>query len=647
MAMATKPVTRIAGALAWLASVPAALVGPIFTKELRVSSRRRRNFALRAVYLAILTAVVTLFWLASVEWDTHGSHAYHVTMMSRAGRIIVLSVVWFQFCGIQIVAIVMLSTAISEEIHHRTLGVLMTTPIRSFQVVVGKLLSKLLQLIVLLGMSLPLLAIVRIFGGVPWEFVVAGLCITLTTAIAVASVAMFFSILFRRAFASILLALGVVVVLHGGVPLIAALLLDALDLDTPGVVLPLLSAWSHVSPYPALTLASAEVLEPRATAALGAFHWWGNCVVSLLFSGGVLAACTAMVRRVALGQIAGATGAGAGAASALQANAPSRRPPTTGAEPPDPPPAPLVVLMPTARAASFAPPVPRARVRPITGSPIVWRELRAGWIKRKLLFRILVGVGAWLLLMIYGLIAAVDNGFRDNDVHAVMVFLFVCLGAIATAVLAATTITAEKEANSWEILLCTTLSSWHILRGKIVGVLRKCLPFWLVPLGHVALFMMVGLAHPVLMVHLALVTASVIGLLAGSGLYFGARLKRTTTAVIANLGLALVLWGALPLALALSTEVLPRGPLRREMWDLTEYVADANPMLQAGMLTDAASGHHRSRRGLQSLRYDWLGVGWTRLGGTTGYLAVFTTGYVALGALLAWRARARFRRGVF
>jgi len=148
------------------------LTGPIFDKELRVSSRRRRNYVLRCAYLALLTVFVVAVWLEQTSYVS-ASGLYSASRMAEAGKKIVMTIVWFQFCATQFLAIVMLSTSINDEVYNRTLGVLMTTPITSFQIVMGKLLSKLLQLILFLAISLPLLAIVRIFGGVPWDYVVS------------------------------------------------------------------------------------------------------------------------------------------------------------------------------------------------------------------------------------------------------------------------------------------------------------------------------------------------------------------------------------------------------------------------------------------------------------------------------------------
>ena len=135
--------------------------GPVFTKELRVTSRRLRFHALRLGYLALLAVFVALVWMAQVRWFDVQSTAYNVSRMAQAGKSITAAIVRFQFYTAQLLAVILLSTSISGEIYQRTLGVLMTTPITAFQIVFGKLASKLLQLVILLLVSLPLLAMVR------------------------------------------------------------------------------------------------------------------------------------------------------------------------------------------------------------------------------------------------------------------------------------------------------------------------------------------------------------------------------------------------------------------------------------------------------------------------------------------------------
>jgi ABC-2 type transport system permease protein len=176
------------------------LTGPIFDKELRVSSRRRRNYLLRFAYILLLSIFILSIWYSILGIRSSGSIVYMVSRLSQAGKQIITTIVWFQFIAAQVIAIVMLSSSVSDEIHTGTLNVLLTTPISSFQIVTGKLLSKLLQLILLLAISLPLLAIVRIFGGVTWDYIVSSVCITLTAAVLMGTLSLMLSMIFRHAY---------------------------------------------------------------------------------------------------------------------------------------------------------------------------------------------------------------------------------------------------------------------------------------------------------------------------------------------------------------------------------------------------------------------------------------------------------------
>jgi ABC-type transport system involved in multi-copper enzyme maturation permease subunit len=139
------------------------LFGPIFAKELRIASRRRRNYVLRTLYVALLTFVVVMAWFSVVAFSSTRS-IDRVATMSRAAVGLLCTIAWFQFIALQLLAPVLTSTAISDEITHGTLGSLMMTPINSLQIVTGKLFSRLLLMILLVATTLPVLAIIRVFG---------------------------------------------------------------------------------------------------------------------------------------------------------------------------------------------------------------------------------------------------------------------------------------------------------------------------------------------------------------------------------------------------------------------------------------------------------------------------------------------------
>ncbi len=603
----TKPVlTRLAGFL-W----PGWITGPIFGKELRVSARRRRNYVLRFVYLALLTILITLVWMNVVQDESFYSAAYQISRMSEAGKVIITSVIWFQFCMTMLIAVIMLSTSISDEIHHRTLGVLMTTPINSFQIVMGKLFSKLWQLIILMAISLPLLAIVRVFGGVPWEFVISGLCITLTGIIFTGAVSMYFSIQSRRAYGVILKTLFTGGVLYAFLPFMTIWLLE--DSYTKMELLPVIL---HPNPFGAMVWITADMMNPRGSNPV--FSWPLHCGIMLGGSALVLAACVRIVRKVALRQATGAAGV---FTTRKQRRRQKAQPGQAGA----------------AEASA-------GRIRRVAGAPIIWKELKTPLLRGGKMSAVIAVLGTILALIITYLVCIDENYLGDYETHIIYVTLFVGLGILVTAVMSATTITTEKETRSWPILLATTLSDWQIIFGKAVGVFRKCLPIWLLLVGHVVLFTLVGLIHPIASLHLAMLVAWIVVFFAGSGLYFSARFRRTTTAVVMNIGLALTLWAILPGLTALITEIEGGRD-----YDTTEFVLSANPMVQAVVVTEAVSGDYRAEKSLENLDYNWPERYWDKISvaETTRTMLAWMLFYMLLGILFACLAKRRLRRNIF
>ncbi|MGE5296102.1 MAG: ABC transporter permease, partial [Solirubrobacterales bacterium] len=416
------------------------LTGPIFDKEMRVSSRRRRNYVLRFLYIGLFTFMLVLVWAGSVPYQS--STAYQSSRMSMAGQAIVNVVLWFEFIAVQAIAIVMLSTSISDEIYHRTLGVLMTTPIGSFQIVVGKLLSKLLQLTLLLAISLPLLAVVRVFGGVPWDFVLCGLSVTLTTAVFVGSLSLLFSIFTRRAYSVIVMTIVTLGVLFIVIPLLAAFL-KYHQQDPPAEFWRVLS---YVNPYAILMEATTAAYGSHI---FGTVSWPVHCVVMLGASGLVLLMAVSFVRKAALRQAMGQTGL------------------WSGRSPKNP-------------EKSMA----GGRVARVVGPPVLWKDWHVPLLGRHKMMNL---IGAVVLLGLVGwtyALCAREGILRDGDIQSVYIVIFFAIGMLFTAVLPATCISSEMESQTWSLLLTTSVGEWEILGSKFGGVLRRCAPMWGLLFGH-------------------------------------------------------------------------------------------------------------------------------------------------------------------
>ena len=580
------------------------ITGPIFGKELRVSSRRKRNYVLRSAYVALMTLFIVSVWLSVVH---SGGSIWSRAQMDLAGRAIVTVIVWFQFCATQLIAVCMFATAISDEIYRRTLALLMTTPINSFQIIMGKLFSKLLQLLILLAISLPLLAVVRVFGGVPVEFVIAALCVTLAAAVFTGSLSMFFSIANRRAYVAILKTIFTLLVLFLLVPYLVWELWE----DAPDWVS---TALAHSNPWGAM-VGLVMTLLPPFPVTLSSFSWPAHCLVMLGASAAVLGVCTAVVRKVGLRQATGEAG--------LFVRRRRRRPAAAvGAEP------------------------ATGRIRRVRGSPIVWRELRTPIFRSRT--KGIIGAGMVIGGLCVTYLACADH-LDGGATHVVYAVIFIGIGTLATAVLSATSITSEKEARTLPILLGTPLGDFHLIAGKAMGVFRRCLPAWLLLGGHMLLFMLWGFIHPIVLVHLAMLVAWLVLFLTGTGMYFSARFRRTTAAVMANLGLALTLWAILPVLLTVTMTLAAEEP----GFLLTYY--SAHPAVQGVVVTAAGAGEDNASESIEELRYNWPDTvvsSWPPgrapgPGETTGRMFVSLLGYGLVGLAFALRAKAHLRRKLY
>jgi len=588
----------------WKVLNPIRLTGPIFSKELRVSSRRRRNYFLRFIYLVLLTVFILIAWFSAAKrYGRPG--VLQLSRLSMTGTYIVSFVVSFQFVVAQLFAIVMLSTSISEEIRNRTLGILMSTPINAFQIVVGKLLSKLLQLILLLAIGLPVLAVIRLFGGIPWSYVVSELCITLTAVLLAGSVSLFFSIHSLNTYSAILKATLSLALIYAFIPMVLW------ALSSTRVFLSCLPALFITNPFLNIYFENIKALSPGLPTSLALVSWPWHCGFMLALTGLVIALSVRTVRRVALRQ---AIGQGMGASRVNNSSKERETRPRKSS----------------------------AVVRPVNRQAIIWKEWRKPLIQGRGGSNTFIGVLVTIIaLLVMYFVFALQKCLNQDFAQASFILVFVLLGMTISAVTPASVITDEKERRCWPILLCTPMDDWQILLGKVAGILRSSMFVWLFLAGHILFFVVIRYIHPIIIVHAALLGIWLTVFLTGSGLCLSASFKHTTSAVVANMGLVLVLWAFVPFLSNLLGEVLGFG------W-LCEIALECNPIVQAVVVAKGAGGWHNARLELDQLRYFWPGkFHGVNMWSTTKILLESYLLYIPTGLYLTWRAKCKFRRNVF
>ena len=179
----------------------------IIVKELRGRMRGRRAFIVLTIHVLLLTLLAWMFLRLNEEnlanQGGFGGFPGQSTYASAAvGRGIFIGLMMLQTLMVAVLAPAATAGAISSEREHQTLELLAVTPISSLAIVLGKLLSALAWLFVLILASIPVTALVFVFGGVAPDDMIRAYVVLFATVIGLGSVGIFFSTLTRRTGAS-------------------------------------------------------------------------------------------------------------------------------------------------------------------------------------------------------------------------------------------------------------------------------------------------------------------------------------------------------------------------------------------------------------------------------------------------------------
>ncbi|MEM1166521.1 MAG: ABC transporter permease subunit [Planctomycetota bacterium] len=427
------------GPLRWLAGV--LIVNPVAVRLVQNGSRRTRHAIVRTAYLGALIVVLLLLLLANIGGQQNfrtiagaGAQAFQVVAYLQLGLICVLTPVF-------------MAGAIAAESNPRTWDVMLTTPMGSFQIVLGQLLGRLFFVFALLFASLPLFALTQYFGGVPGRSVLLSYIVSAGAATLVGAVAIALAVN-RLAGRRAVFTFYVSVISYLGVTFALDL---AMQSGSGGV-----TALTPVNPFLALRalLQPASYPTPDAVELTG-MHWaralwFGHPVVvwSALSLG--LSALLVVV-------------------SSLNVRAmPSRvrisRRRTTGERFRD--------------------------ARRVGRNPIAWREAaaRQSTLAKTVLrwsFIAAGGVFGVALVVVFHVGQLNIEGFQLAMVATAMTELAII--ALIAINISATAISREREDGTLDLLLTTPITAKQYLSGKLRGVILYLLPMLCVPLATVAI----------------------------------------------------------------------------------------------------------------------------------------------------------------
>lgn len=141
---------------------------PLVRKELVELANRKRTYAIRTIYAILLFASALL-----MLYDILNNRGANPIYALGRGRELFEMLVILQFMGIYIFLPALVCGAITGEKEANSLQLLLITDMRPWEILLSKLLSRLVPMFTFLLLGLPLLAIAYAFGGVTPQSLVA------------------------------------------------------------------------------------------------------------------------------------------------------------------------------------------------------------------------------------------------------------------------------------------------------------------------------------------------------------------------------------------------------------------------------------------------------------------------------------------
>lgn len=190
---------------------------PVTMKELRSRMRGRRAFAVLTLYLIILAAAlgfVYLIYLSSAGVPSS-------TMARSAGKGIFAAILGVQVILVAFIGPAFTAAAISGERERQTFDLLRTTLLSAESFVLGKLISSLSYILLLVAVSIPLQSLAFLLGGLSGTELVLSQALVLIAAVTYALYGLWCSAAMRSTLTATVATFAGTLFITFGIPLLA------------------------------------------------------------------------------------------------------------------------------------------------------------------------------------------------------------------------------------------------------------------------------------------------------------------------------------------------------------------------------------------------------------------------------------------
>jgi len=169
-------------------------LGPVFQAELVTSARRPRFFVGRVLYGLAVLSIVTSVYRSMASAYISKETEIPINALAEFGQAIFSAFATLQAAIIMVMTPALVAGAITDEKQRKTLHYLMASELTSTEIVVGKVAARLLRLAILGAIGLPVLSLVALFGGVDFGVVCMVYAATASTTFFIASGSMLCSV---------------------------------------------------------------------------------------------------------------------------------------------------------------------------------------------------------------------------------------------------------------------------------------------------------------------------------------------------------------------------------------------------------------------------------------------------------------------
>ncbi|MCB8966612.1 MAG: ABC transporter permease subunit [Chloroflexota bacterium] len=189
---------------------------PVTLKELRSRMRGRRAFVVLTVYLVVMSLLIALIYLA---YASAANQAYGPDPR-QAGKVVFGAVIGVQVFLVTFIAPAFTAGAITGEKERQTFDLLRTTLLPANWFVIGKLLSSLSYVFLLIIAAIPLQSIAFLLGGLSVEELVISQILIVIGAITFAMYGLFCSAHLRSTLAASVTTFGGAIFWTLGMPIL-------------------------------------------------------------------------------------------------------------------------------------------------------------------------------------------------------------------------------------------------------------------------------------------------------------------------------------------------------------------------------------------------------------------------------------------